>query len=299
MNANQFSDMLTDITKRFENAFGFQSAQERYDPKTVLKVALICANGKTEELLIDVLEMTTLYLMRGPKISKMTGKMKESGKERLEILTRKYKLKDYASPEEIATGKALSFNKLISAFPYQLLIQMKITKFERPLGESVLNEAKASAFPDFLKTSIFLSVIPFPRQFSQKKIWPPGEKGIKKFKTVVHGVIAYAYLESFVLNKWGKTNVALDSTKVLSNVISVAQNILNSDFISQDMRESNFISMFENDIDICFEAIENLIRHTDEKYSGFRNTLENHFNYDVKTMVFECKAKKFCLHVKR
>lgn len=297
MNANQFSDMLTEITKRFENAFGFQSA--RYDPHTVLKVALICANGKMEELLIDVLEMITLYLMRGPKISKMADKMKESGKERLEILKRKYKLKDYASPEEIATGKALSLNKLISAFPYQLLIQMKNKKFERPLGESVLNEAKASAFPEFLKTSIFLSVIPFPRQFCKKRIWPQGEKGIKKFKTVVHGVIAYAYLESFILSKWGKTNVTLDPAKVLSNVISVAQNILNSDFITQDMRESNFISMFENDIDICFQAIENLIHYTDKKYPSFQNTLESHFNYDVKTMLFECKAKKFCLHVKR
>ena len=298
MNANQFSDMLTDITKRFENAFCFQR-QERYDPRTVLKMAMFCANGKMDELLIDVIEMITLYLMRGPKISRMGDKMKDKGKERLEFLKRKYKLKDYASPEEIGTGKALSLNKLISAFPYQLLIQMKNKKFERPLGKSVLNEAKASDFPEFLKTSIFLSVIPFPREACKSKIWPHGEKGIKKFKMIVYGVIAYSYHESFILSKWGKSNVALEPGAVLSNVISVAQNILNSDFIAQDMRESNFISMFENDIDIYFGTIENLIYYTDKKYSGFKDTLNNHFHYDVKTMTFECKAKKFCAHVKR
>ena len=296
MNSNQFLDMLTEMTKKFETAFTFQS---RCDPKLVLKIALSCANNDVNELLVEVLEMFTLYLMRGTKISKMGAKMNNSGKERLKILIQKYKLKDHASAEEIASGKALSLNKLISAFPYQLLILMKNKEFPRPLGQNVLREANASGFPEFLKTPIFLSVIPLPRKPRTRGIWAIGKEGIKKCLTIINGVIAYSFLESFVLSEWGKQKVVIEPSIIFSNVISVAQNILKSEFITQDMKETNFISMFQDEIDIYFEKIENLINYTNSKYPGFKSNVACHFYYDVKLMKFDCKAKTLCRHIMR
>lgn len=303
MNADQFGDILSEITKRFEDAFSIKSEQPRqdqyYDPKAVLKMALCCVKNNTEELLIDIVEIITLFLIRGPKISKINGAMKEIGKQRVDILKQKYKLKDFASVEDVANGKALSLRKLIPAFPYQLLIIMKSEKHPRPLGKEILKYAKAPNFPGFLKTSTFLSVIPFPTKQNETRIWSSDREGIRKFLTIIHGVVAYEFLESFVVHKWGNNDFPIPPTKALSNVTSVAQNILNSNFINQKIRQDNYVTMFQNDLNSNFQAIENLVHYTENKYPGFKETLSTHFSYNIKNMKFECKENVFCRHVER
>ncbi|XP_051162074.1 uncharacterized protein LOC127282046 [Leptopilina boulardi] len=303
MNADQFSDILKDITKKFEDAFSLKSQQSRqeqyYNPKDVLKLALACVSNNTEELLIDVVEIITLFLIRGPKISKINESMKEIGKQRIDYLKKKYKLKDFASSEDVASGNALSLRKLIAAFPYQFLIIMKSEKYPRPLGKETLNLAKAQNFPGFLKSSTFLSVIPFPMKQNVNQIWSPDKEGITKFITIIHGVIAYEFLESFIVHKWGNNDTPISPIKALSNVISVAQNILHSNFINQKIREDNYLKMFEKDVNLNFKAIENLVAYTENKYNGFNDILFTHFNYNIKSMKFDCRAKVFCRHVER
>lgn len=303
MNADQLSNILKEITKRFEEAFSVkaqQSRQEQFDTRAVLKMAMNCVNNKTDELLVDVVEMITLFLIRGPKISKINESMKEIGKQRIDILKKKYKLKDFASSEDVATGKALSLRKINSAFPYQFLIIMKSEKYPRPLGKETLNFAKAPNFPGFLKSTIFLSIIPFPtKQASEHCIWSADKEGIVKFSTIIHAIIAYEFLESFIVHKWGNNDVLLTPCKALTNAISVAQNILHSDFINQKIREENYVSMFQNEVNLNFQSIQNLINYTENKYNGFKDTLNTHFNYNIKSMKFDCRAKVFCRHIER